>query len=263
MKRLFLLFAFASIISVAGAWSRDVEEGIVLLATKHLSTEAKSVVVGYLGDTYEDDVRYLYLLEKQKTASHTEEIHYCHLNSEYKPLKVEGDDAVSAMEGVVNVVRNHKSHSHAEVVSALRTMITLVCDMHDLGKFRIDGIPHSQSDFKFYRRKSDIGAKREILLPMKWSTFWLSYAKRHVGFSGAFWAEDMELNLGDRFADYSKGSLYDWVAENSAKSAHYLSLYKPDSIMLLQESNELEEINYDMMLRAGCRLAALLNETLK
>ena len=71
MKRLFLLFAFASIISVAGAWSRDVEEGIVLLATKHLSTEAKSVVVGYLGDTYEDDVRYLYLLEKQKTASHT------------------------------------------------------------------------------------------------------------------------------------------------------------------------------------------------
>ncbi len=263
MKRLFLLFAFAAVASVANAWERRADEGVVVFATNHMTEGVKAVFTKYLGTDYYGDTHYLYLLEKEKKAKHSKEIHYLHLDSEFKPAKSEGDDALKAIEEALTVVRARNSHSTEEVIAALRTVINLMCDMHDLAKFRIEGIPHSQSDFKFHRRHHDIGKMRDKLVPMKWSSFWLAYSGRHLGFSGAYWAEDMELNLKDRFTAYSKGSLHDWVAENGAKSASYLTKYNPDYVMSLRERNELEDVNYDMMLRAGCRLAALLNEVVK
>ncbi len=262
MKKIFMIVALALTVSVANAWNNSAEEGIVVLASKHLSPEAKSLVNQYLGDSFADDVRYLYNLERKKKSEYTKEVHYLHLDSRLQPKRVEGDDALATIEQSLAVIRAHNSHSKADVLKAMRTLINLMCDIHHLSNVRIDGVAHSQEDFKFKCYGGDIG-KRKVASPISWSRLWSVYSGWHVGFSGALWAEDMELCLGAHRAELSKGSLQDWVAQIGATSMKMYSRINPEYVMTRRERNELEELNYEMMARAGYRLAVLLNESVK
>ena len=118
MKKIFLFVAFVMAVSVANAWHKNCGAGVVALAVKNLTPEAKAVVEKHLGATYEDDVRHLYLLEWKKKADFSKEIHYLHLDKDFQPLSVEGDDAYAALEKALAVVRAHKTHSAAEVKNA-------------------------------------------------------------------------------------------------------------------------------------------------
>lgn len=264
MKKIFLFLAFVMTVSVANAWVSRGEEGIVILATKHMTPQAKSVFEKHLGTTYSDDIQYLYALEKSGKATHTNEVHYVHLDANLQPVAVEGDDALKALEASIEIIGNHTSYDKEEVVKALRTVINLMCDIHTMSCFRIEGVAHSQEDFRFYRRRRDYGEDMKEKVPLKWEQLWNAhFGLRHKGFSPALYAEDMELFFGEKFADYSKGTLRDWVAENGAKSASYLAQFTPECLISCLAYNELEDVNYDMMGRASFRLAALLNQTIK
>ncbi len=262
MKKILLVVLFALTISVANAWNQFAEEGVVVLASKHLSPEATTLLTQYLGDNYADDVQYLRTLERKKVAKHTKEIHYLHLDKDLKPLKVEGDDALVAIEQSLALVRARDLHSRAEVVKALRTIINLMCDIHHISSVRIAGVAHSQQDFKFAAYAGDYGKRKKTTM-LKWSNLWSGYSNWHIGFSGNLWAEDMELCLGEKRAELSKGSLHDWVAQIGEKAAELYGRINPEYVMTRRERNELEELNYEMMARAGYRLAVLLNEAIK
>jgi len=77
------------------------------------------------------------------------------------------------------------------------------------------------------------------------------------------WAEDIELCLGARRAELAAGGLNDWATQIGEKAAWLHSYINPEYSMTRRERNELEELNYEMMARAGYRLAALLNEVAK
>lgn len=262
MRKIFLMLVFALTISVASAWERRPDEGVMLLAVKHLTPEAKSMVEKYLGTTYYDDVFYLRNLEAKKTATHSSELRYLHLSADLKPIGVEGEDALKGIEQSLEVIRTRNSHEKAEVVKAMRTLLNLMCEMHNFGYVRIEGVPQSQADFKFNCYGGDIG-KRKTTSPYKWSKFWDFYTHWHGGFSGALWAEDMELCLGEKRVEFSKGSLYDWAGQIGEKAADLYSRINPEYVMTRRERNELEELNYEMMTRAGYRLAVLLNWSAK
>lgn len=262
MKKIFLIVALALTISVANAWNNSAEEGVVLLASKYLSADAKSLVSQYLGENYADDVRYLYNLERKKTSEYTKEVHYLHLDKEFRPLTVEGDDALATIEKSMAIIRSHTLYPKQDVVKALRTVINLMCDIHHLSYVRIEGIAHSQADFKFSCYAGDIG-KRKTLATLKWSSFWHIYSGWHSGFSGALWAEDLDLNLGHKRAEFSEGNLVNWVAQIGETAANQLARINPEYTMTRRERNELEVLNCEMMARAGYRLAALLNEVVK
>ncbi len=261
MKKIFLALTFVMIVSAAGAWNKNSDAGVVVLATKHLSPEALKVVEKHLGTTYEDDNDFLYFLERKKRATHTKEIHYLHLDKNFQPLQVEGDDALKALEAALEVVRTRNSHSDAEVKRALRYVINLMIDIHTLSNIRIEGIDHSQSDFEFRRQVSDY--KPTEFKTYKWSKVWKQLSLRHGLFHADYFAEDLELCHGDKFAEFTKGTLRDWVADNGAIAAEYLAIMYPNSEMPLIVFNTMEYTNYDMMARAGFRLAALLNEAVK
>lgn len=258
MKKIFLVLAFALTASIANAWNIHAEEGIVILAKNHLSADAANLLNEYLGDSYVDDVQYLYDLERKKVAKHSKNIHYLHLDSNLKPTKVAGEDALAGIESALEVVRNRNSHSKGEVVKALRTVINLVCDMHHFSNVRIEGIPHSQQNFKFKSFGGDIG-KRKKTSTTTWKKLWYTYASWHTGFSGNYWAEDMELCLGTQRAELSKGSLDEWATQIGEKAAWLYSFINPEYVMTRRQVNELEDLNYEMMVRAGYRLAVLLN----
>ena len=263
MKKIFLFVAFALTVSVANAWIKVCDEGVAILALQNLNPEAKSVVEKHLGTKVSDDVHYLYLLEAKKKAKHTKEIHFVHLDSNLQPLAADENDALVALESAVKVIGERDTRSAAEVKMALRTVINLMCDIHNYANYRIEGVDHSQKPFTFKRQIYEYSKKKNELGNVKWTTMWTGYGKRHLGFSGALWAEDMELCLGSKKAEYSQGNLREWIKETGEKSASFLSFINPEYVMPALMFNELEDTNYEQMVRASYRLAALLNEAIK
>lgn len=262
MKKIALICLLALATSTASAWVRKVDEGIMILAAKNLSEGAKANLAEYLGTSYEDDVHYLYDLEAKKKAKHTKEIHFLHLDANLQPMKVEGDDVLKAINNNLKVLANHSKHADGKVKWALRNLIELMCDLHNFSNVRIEGIAHSQADFKINCYSGDVG-KRKVASPVKWSRFWAIYPTWHTGFSPEFWAEDMELCLGAKREEFSKGTPAEWATEIGKKAAELYGYITPDCEMTRRVRNELEDLNFEMMTRAGYRLAALLNQAIK
>lgn len=263
MKKIFLFVAFMLTASVANAWIKVCDEGVTILAMQNLSPEAKSVVERYFGAKVSDDVHYLYLLEAKKRAKHTKEIHFVHLDSNLQPLATDENDALVALERALKVIEERDTRSAGEVKVALRTVVNLMCDIHNFSNYRIEGVAHSQKPFSFKRKSYEYGKSKDKLANVKWATMWTAYGNRHRGFSGALWAEDMELCLGGKKAEFSQGTLRDWIKENGEKSASFLSFINPEYVMPALMFNELEDTNYEQMVRAAYRLAALLNNTIR
>lgn len=233
------------------------------MAAQHLTPKAKAVVDRYLGTRYSDDIHYLYTLESKKKATHTKEIHYVHLDGNLQPMNVAGDDALVALEAALAVVESYESKSDEEVTAALRTVINLVSDIHLLSSYRIASIPYSQKVHKFIRHSYDYGPNKNETSQVNWHKVWGSFSRRYSGFSGEFWAYEMNVGKGKMYDEYSKGTLREWVVANGEIAASYLRKYTPDYVMTPFEFHSLEEVNYEMMARSSFRLAALLNATIK
>ncbi len=272
MKKIFLFLAFVLTVSAANAWKGKCDEAVVIVATEHLNPKAKKLVKKCLGKDYADDVSYLYKLEKAQAKQLTRgerraaaEIHYLHLDSNLQPKSVEGKDAFKATEDALVVIRNHKSHSKDEVAKALRTVINLMCDMHNLSKVRIDGIPHSFRNFKYIIPVTDFREKQLDKFKVgKWSrSFWNGFDGGYNFFSAEYWARDMRIYIGDRYEEYAKGTLRDWVCESGTRAAQYLEIFKPNQKVPYMDYLWAKPVGYEMMIKASCRLAKLLNETIE
>lgn len=270
MKKIILLLAFVATVSVAGAWSRKCDEAVMIIASEHLTPEAGKVVKKYLGKSFADDVQYLYDTEKvqfkqmsKKDRKAAAEIHFLHLDSEFQPKNVKGKDALKATEQALEIIRNRNSHSKAEVTTALRTVINLMCDMHNLSKIRIDGIKHSFRDFKYTIPGGEFGRYAQEVKKGTWSKTWNSFDGGYGYFTVKYWANDMRIFIGDKYAEYAKGSLREWVSESGALAAKYLEIYKPNVVVPYMDRRWSTPVAYDMMIKGSCRLAALLNETIK
>ena len=263
MKKIFLLLAFVMTVSVASAWRSNCEEGIVIMASKHFAPKAKLVVDRYLGSKYSDDVLYLHNLETKKKAPLTNELHYVHLDGDLQPMKVESGDALVALEAALAVVSNYENTSDEEMTKALRTVINLMSDIHHLSNYRIESIPYSMQTYKFKRQPQDYGKTKNEIQTTVWQKIWWNFSGRYTGFSGEFWAYEMNLCKGKMKDEYSKGTLREWVSENGAVAAMYLERFHPDYVVPPFEFNSLEDVNYEMMARCSFRLAAILNSTIK
>ena len=265
MKKICLILALVLSASVAHAWQDNCHEGIVILAVEHLNPQAKSAVEKYLGQSYNDDIKYLYKLEKEKLATHTAEIHYLHLDKKFKPLtkKVGQNDAYVAINKQLDVIKAHNNHSPKRVTEALRTLIDLMCDIHDVSHYRIKGYPHSYDDFTYLTPQSEMGKKAKKMSKVMWSRAWSRFGGYPAGFSGAYRAYDMKLCLDGRFEEFTKGNLLSWIADNGKIAASYLEMCVPDEVVPYMDHRGIEAVNYDMMIKASCRLAKLLNESFK
>ena len=263
MKKILLFSAFILSVLTANAWARSSEEAAVILATQNMCPKAQQFVKKYLGKTFDDDIRYIYSKEARQIVPHNREIHYLHLDKNLQPMNVGKNDAYVAIEKAMEVVRAYKSHSKIEVTRALRTVICLMIDIHHIANIRIENIPHSQRDFSYKYHSTEVGKKKDKLEDANWSKLGKNCGGYPRGFSGEWRAYDMTLYLGDRFAEYSRGTLKDWAADNGAIAARYLAIYKPDAVVSCLDHKYTDPVTYDLMVKASCRLAALLNGVFK
>lgn len=270
MKRISILLVFVLSALVANAWSRKCDEAAMIVASEHLSPTTKKLVKKYLGKSYTDDVHYLYDLEAEqapqlskKARQAAAEVHYLHLDKDLQPKSVKGKDALKSLEAALEVVRNHTSHPKREVTAALREVINLVCDMHNLSKIRIDGIKHSQRDFWYLVPRAEFGKKKSETSKVKWSRSWRTFDGGYSFFSANYWAEDLRVYIGGRYADYATGTPREWASEYGAFASRYLEMCKPKQTVGYMDRREMFTLNYEMYVKTTCRLAALLNENLK
>ena len=262
MKKILLIavlamFGFSARAQVHG-WEKRVYEGSMILAQRNLSEEAKVFVDRFLGKSFYEDVQFIYGLEKKNKSEYSKDIHFLYLDKELRPMAHEGDDLIKGIESAVAIVRDRNGRERQEVVSALRTIINLMCDMHTIGHIRLESYPHSLEDFKIYCYSGDTPKYNKRKHQVTWSRFWSIYDAWHNGMTGAMWADDYEMAYGEKAKAAAAGSLYDWAADCGKTASEIYKWAKPDYEMPRIQRNDLKDLHFEMMAKLGYRLAAML-----
>lgn len=263
MKKLavfFMLVCATSFVSAqTGGTEKRVFEGAMILAQRNLSEDGKAFVKSFLGQSFYEDVQFLYNLEKKKQATHSADIHYLYLDKDFRPMKREGDDLIAKIEESMAIVRDREGRERQEVVNALRTIINLMSDMHLISHVRLESVPHSMQDFKILCYSGDTPKYNKRKHPVTWSRFWSIYDAWHSGMTGAMWADDYEMAYGSKAKQYSAGSLHDWAADMGKTANEIYKWAAPDYEMPRIQRNDLKDFHFEQMAKLGYRLAVMLD----
>ena len=267
MKKLFLLavslFAISYVSAQTSGFEKRVLDGTMILANRTLSEQGKAFVKKYLGQSFYEDVQALYELEKKGKATHSTDIHYLYLDKDFKPIKTNPENLISKIEESIAIVRDRNNKSRTEVANALRTIINLMSDMHDIGHIRLESVPHSQQEFKVYWCKGDIPKYKKSKASIKWTRFWASYASSHSGTTSLFWADEYAWAHGDKAKEYAAGSLYDWAADMGKIANEMYKWATPDCVLSRLHRNDMADVHFEMMAKLAYRLGAMLEELAK
>lgn len=267
MKR-YILVAILAVVSLSASaqtnnWERRVFEGSMILAQRNLSEDGKAFVKSFLGQSFYEDVQFLYNLEKKKQAKHSTDIHFLYLDKDLRPMQLEGESLISTIEKNIAIVKDREGRERQEVVNALRTIINLMCDMHTIGHIRIESIPYSMQDFKIICYSGDTPKYNKRKHPVTWSRFWSIFDAWHNGMTGAMWADDYELAYGEKAKLYAAGSLNDWAADCGKTASEIYAFVNPTYEMPRIKRNELKDLHFEMMAKLGYRLSVMLDELAK
>ena len=265
MKKIIILLAFALMVNEAYAYKAFGHQVIAALAEKHLTEKAKSEVHTILQADMTKHAMWLYSLRKNPDLAYTKEWMFATLNAEVKSVTTYENDAVVALERAVEVLRNRKNESDSLVKASLRAVVQIVGDIHNLGNIRIEG-NEATKGFKFTSysvTKGSSAGENEVRKPQSWYSLWHNYTNRHSAFSPQYYAEDIEICLGHKKAEYEKGTPRFWVENVGEDVVRSLEVFYPDALVKTEMINRYEDLNDKCMAKAGFRLAALLNEIFK
>lgn len=263
MKKIIVLsIAIIATISTANGWNTRLNEGVMILAHKHLTPQAAAVIEQHLGTSFADDMLFIAKAQKNKRSNFSQEVHFLHLDSNLAPITTSENDAYVQITKALDIIANRRNHKKAEVTMALRHLIELMCDIHNLGNVRIESYPLSQREFTMNYSNGKKG-KNEVITKLGWGRLWDIYTSRHPGFSAPFWAEDLEVCWGAKKSEFMSGNLNEWVKHIGTKTANILNGVSEGMPLSVKQRNLWEDDHYEMAGRAAYRLAALLNETIK
>lgn len=249
----------------AGAWSRNVDKGVLLFAAKQFTPATQQVVASYAGKDFARVEGAMARQRKAGTLPQSEGWHTLHLDRNLQPSAKDDNDAYIQIKKAAEVLRNHKQHERDEVKLAFCVVTNLMLDMHNIANVALEEYPLSGTNFEFTMTKGTARGRKAKVIPFTWKELWdVRYTSFHSGYSPEMWAEELEVMYGDKKAELSAGSLRDWAVDMGNFS-------RPIYERLKQENNHCPHAticSYDIprvecFAKAAYRLAALLNETLK
>ena len=239
------------------------QECIATLAEQNLTNKAKSETAKILGGNLASNSWWLQTIAKEEATKYTASWHYINVNAELKSTTDSEKDGVVQIERCAEILRNRTEHSDSTVVAALKTMIHLVADMHNISHIKISNIPNSKRNFKL-QISNGFKGKKEKITQSTWRKYWESnIIGRHASFSAELFAADLQTCYGADKERFSKGDVRHWAADVASLAAPLYKWAKPDMVMSREQDNRLEPMNDKTMARAGYRLAALLNDIFK
>lgn len=267
MKSILRYIAVVALLVTGGealAWNRLGQNTIATLAERHLTAEAKAEAHRILGGNLASGTWYLNDLRKEEATKGCWSWSFVAVDEQLKSTTTSPKDGIVRLEECIETLRHRADHNAAEVNVALRTTISILCMMHNVSHVRLANEPLSKKNFALNISNGKPG-KKEAISKSNWRKFWeSSYIARHSCFSPEMYAEDVDLYCSEMFAEWSKGSPRDWVAEFASTECKPLYKWAKDGYYMTREHhNRYEAVNDRSMGRAGIRLATLLNELLK
>ena len=247
MKRIILTLSLFLLTLSAGAWNKLSQGTIMTLAANHLTAEAAKATKQVLGENFAD-------CSIEEKANHL-----LILDENYAPLGTNEDDALVVAKKCVERINQNPKDGEAILLLA-----KAVADMHNVPNVRIKGKEFSYKDFAV-RRWNNREGRMARYTHTSWHFVWnIYYASRHRIFTPDLYAEDMEICHGNEYNKFSVGTLDEWAADMGRECRSvYAKEYTDNQIFRQEEINIFEFIHDRLMVKAGYRLASILNNLYK
>ena len=263
MKKIFIALALLMGVSSAQAWNWVYDQAALLLAFENMTPAAQGEMKKYLGDKIHQQIQTFEQARKKGELLETAEWRTISLDMDMKPVVNDDKNAIAQLENAVEVVKNRASKSEEEVAFAIRKIIELTIEMHNIGNVYLDEFPYSKEDFEFQQSQGGYGAK-EKFRARKWKHFWsYGFSVFHSNWSAEMHVRDLKVCHGRNKEKYMAGTIRDWAVDMGMLAKPLYEWAGPACSLSRKAHAEEEERFYAGVARAAYRIAALMNDATK
>ena len=263
MKKIFIALALLMGVSSAQAWNWVYDQAALLLAFESMTPVAQEELKKYLGEDVRMQVQTFEKARKKGELLETADWRTISLDMNLKPIVADDKNAVVQLENAVEVVKNRASKDNDEVEFAIRKIIELTIDMHNIGNVYLEEYPFSKEDFEFQHSQGGYG-KKEKFKARKWKHFWsYGFSVFHSAWSAEMHVRDLKVCHGRYEEQYMTGTIRDWATDMGNLVKPLYEWAGPSCQLSRQAHAEEEERFYAGVARAAYRIAALMNEATK
>lgn len=263
MKKMFIALALILGIQSAQAWNWVYDQAALLLAFENMTPTAQEEMKKYLGDNIRTQIQTFERARKKGELLETADWRTISLDMDLKPIVADDKNAIAQLENAVEVVKNRASKDSEEVEFAIRKIIELTIDMHNVGNVYLEEFPYSREDFEFQQSQGGYG-KREKFKSRKWKHFWsYGFSVFHSAWSAEMHVRDLKVCHGRNKEQYMQGTIRDWATDMGKLVKPLYEWAMPQCQLSRQAHAEEEEHFYAGVARAAYRIAALMNEATK
>ena len=263
MKKLFVTLALALGVYTAQAWNYVYDQAALLLAFENMTPEAQSLAKKHLGEPFRQQIQTFEQARKKGELLESAEWRTISLDFDLKPIVADNKNAIAQLESAVEVVKSRASKSDEEVTLAIRKIVELTIEMHNVGNVYLEEFPYSKDDFEFQQSMGGYGPK-EKFRPRKWKHFWsYGFSVFHSSWSAEMHVRDLKVCHGRYKEQYMVGSIRDWATDMGKLVKPLYAWAEPACKLSRQAHAEEEERFYAGVARAAYRIAALMNSTTK
>ena len=263
MKKIFITFALLMGVSSAQAWNWVYDQAALLLAFENMTPAAQAEMKKYLGENIRQQVQTFEQARKKGEMTESADWRTISLDMNLKPVVADDKNAIAQLENAVEVVKNRASKSNDEVELAIRKIIELTIEMHNVGNVHLEEFAYSKEDFEFQQSMGGYG-KREKFRARKWKHFWsYGFSVFHSAWSAEMHVRDLKVCHGRYKEQYMAGSIRDWATDMGQLVKPLYDWAVPHCQLSRQAHAEEEERFYAGVARAAFRIAALMNEATK
>jgi hypothetical protein len=263
MKKIVIALALLVGVQSAQAWNWVYDQAALLLAFENMTPAAQLEMKKYLGENIRQQIQTFEQARKAGKMTESADWLTILLDMDMKPVVKDDKSAIAQIEGAVEVVKNRASKDKTEVELAIRKIIELTIEMHNVGNVSLEEYPYSKEDFTFKQSQGGYG-KKEKFRDRKWRHFWsYGFSVFHSNWSAEMHVRDLKVCQGRYKEQYMAGSIRDWATDMGKLVKPLYESAGPDLSLSRQAHAEHEEIFLAGVARAAFRIAALMNEATK
>lgn len=263
MKKIFIALALILGVKSAQAWNWVYDQAALLLAFENMTPAAQAEMKKYLGEDIRKQVQTFEQARKKGNLTESASWRTISLDMNLKPVVADDNNAIAQLEKAVEVVKNRASKDNEEVELAIRKIIELTIEMHNIGNVYLEEFPYSKEDFEYQHSMGGYG-KREKFKSRKWKGLWsYGFSVFHSAWSAEMHIRDLKVCHGRYKEQYMAGSIRDWATDMGKLAKPLYEWAMPHCQLSRQAHAEEEERFYAGVARASFRIAALMNEATK
>ena len=263
MKKIFIALALILGVKSAQAWNWVYDQAALLLAFENMTPAAQAEMKKYLGEDIRKQVQTFEQARKKGNLTESASWRTISLDMNLKPVVADDNNAIAQLEKAVEVVKNRASKDNEEVELAIRKIIELTIEMHNISNVYLEEFPYSKEDFEYQHSMGGYG-KKEKFKSRKWKGLWsYGFSVFHSAWSAEMHVRDLKVCHGRYKEQYMAGSIRDWATDMGKLAKPLYEWAMPHCQLSRQAHAEEEERFYAGVARASFRIAALMNEATK